>query len=78
MTANVCGARVRVARERKGMSQVELAAALTVQHNIELSQSDISEIERGVRGVRDYEFLALAQILGAPIIWLLTGEGQSQ
>lgn len=74
MVANVCGARVRLARERKGMSQVELAAALAVDHKIELSQSDVSEIERGVRGVRDYEFIALAAVLEAEIVWLLTGE----
>ena len=74
MVANVCGARVRLARERKGMSQVDLAAALAVDHKIDLSQSDVSEIERGVRGVRDYEFVALAAALEVNIVWLLTGE----
>lgn len=45
------------------MSQVELAAAMTVNHRIRLTQSDISEIERGVRGVRDYELRAFCQLL---------------
>lgn len=74
MVANLCGARVRVAREGKGMSQVELAAALSVDHRIELNQSDISEIERGVRGVRDYELDAIAVILEADVVWLLRGD----
>jgi len=74
MVANLCGARVRTAREGKGMSQVELAAALSVDHGIELDQSDISEIERGVRGVRDYELNAIATVLDASLVWLLRGE----
>lgn len=56
------------------MSQVELAAALSVDHGIELDQSDISEIERGVRGVRDYELNAIATVLDASLVWLLRGE----
>lgn len=45
------------------MDQVDLAAALEIEHDLKLSQSDISEIERGVRGVRDFELLALANVL---------------
>lgn len=71
---NVCGPRVRIARERAGMSQVELAAALSVDHNIELNQSDISEIERGIRGVRDYELNAIAVVLSVDVVWLLRGD----
>ena len=44
------------------MGQVELAAALLVDRGIKMDQSDISEIERGVRGVRDYELKAFALI----------------
>lgn len=71
---NVCGPRVRIARERAGMSQVELAAALSVDHNIELNQSDISEIERGIRGVRDYELNSIAVVLAVDVVWLLRGD----
>lgn len=71
---NVCGPRVRIARERAGMSQVELAAALSVDHKIELNQSDISEIERGIRGVRDYELNAIAVVLSVDVVWLLRGD----
>lgn len=45
------------------MGQVELAAALGVDHQIKMDQSDISEIERGERGVKDYELAAIAKIL---------------
>lgn len=47
------------------MGQVGLAAALLVDHGINMDQSDISEIERGVRGVRDYELRAFASIFNA-------------
>jgi transcriptional regulator with XRE-family HTH domain len=56
------------------MSQVELAAALSVDHKIELNQSDISEIERGIRGVRDYELNAIAVVLSVDVVWLLRGD----
>ena len=56
------------------MSQVELAAALSVDHNIELNQSDISEIERGIRGVRDYELNSIAVVLAVDVVWLLRGD----
>ena len=49
MKANICGRKVKHLREGAGMGQVELAAALMVDH--QMDQSDISEIERGVRCV---------------------------
>lgn len=72
MAANVCGLRVRVAREKLGISQVDLAAAMTIEHKIELDQSDISEIERGVRGVKDFELVAFSSVLGVGVGWLLS------
>ena len=62
MKANICGRKVKQLREDAGMGQVELAAALMVDHGIKMDQSDISEIERGVRGVRDHELKAFALI----------------
>ena len=62
MKANICGRKVKHLREDAGMGQVELAAALMVDHGIKMDQSDISEIERGVRGVRDHELKAFASI----------------
>lgn len=46
------------------MGQVDLSEALKEEHKIQLDQSDISEIERGVRGIKDVELAAIATILG--------------
>lgn len=73
-SANIIGSRVRAARERCGWDQVELAAALFVDFNIKLEQSDISEIERQVRGVKDYELNAIALALDVDPVWLLRGD----
>jgi len=68
---NICGKNVKRLRIEKGLDQVEVAAALSVEHHINLEQSDISEIERGVRGVRDYELKALAEVFGVSVKALL-------
>jgi transcriptional regulator with XRE-family HTH domain len=74
--ANICGKRIRQARERLGWQQVELAAALHVDFKIKLEQSDISEIERGVRLVKDFELDAIARALDVSPLWLLRGDGE--
>ena len=56
------------------MNQADLAAALSVDYDITLDRSDISEIETQVRGIKDYELDAIAQILDADVTWLLRGE----
>ena len=71
---NICGKRVRQKREEAGLFQVDLAAAIEVDYKIKLNQSDISEIELGTRGVRDYELNALAEILEVDPTWLLRGK----
>ncbi|NEQ95792.1 MAG: helix-turn-helix transcriptional regulator [Cyanothece sp. SIO2G6] len=72
---NICGARIRQVRRQHGLDQVELAAALNIDYGIKLEQSDISEIERQVRSLRDYELDAIAQVLDIDPIWLLRGDG---
>lgn len=68
---NISGTNIRRIREEKEMHQVDLAAALSVEHEIELVQSDISEIERGIRGVKDFELVAIAKVLGVKVSLLL-------
>lgn len=58
MDLQAVGARIRTAREAKGMTQEDLAAAL------ELSRNHISVIERGIKAPRLETFVALANILG--------------
>jgi transcriptional regulator with XRE-family HTH domain len=72
--ANITGPRIRQARERCGWDQNELAAALEVDFQIKLDQSDISEIERQKRGVKDFELDAIARVLQVTTEWLLRGD----
>ena len=74
---NISGSRIKQARERLGWDQSELAAALYVDFQIKLDQSDISEIERQKRGVKDFELDAIARVLGVTPQWLLRGEENS-
>lgn len=72
--ANISGPRIKQARERMGWDQIELAAALQVDFQIKLDQSDISEIERQKRGVKDFELDAVSRLLGVSPEWLLRGD----
>ena len=67
ITGNVIGAAVQKARMAKGMNQVDLAAELSVNYGIELSQNLISKIESGRRPVRDKEIAAIAEKLRAEL-----------
>lgn len=71
---NICGSRIKRRREELKMAQAELAAAINVDFEIKIDRSDISEIERGVRGLKDYELLSIAKILNISPVWLLCGE----
>lgn len=71
---NISGLRIRQARLQLGLDQVELAAALNVNYGVKLEQSDISEIERQVRCVKDYELDAISRVLDIDPIWLLRGD----
>jgi transcriptional regulator with XRE-family HTH domain len=75
--ANICGKRIKQIRESFGWQQVELAAAIYIDFKIKFEQSDISEIERGVRAVKDFEVEAFSRVLGVSPIWLLRGDGVS-
>ncbi|MEQ8957433.1 MAG: helix-turn-helix domain-containing protein [Coleofasciculus sp. C2-GNP5-27] len=71
---NISGLRIRQVRLQRGLDQVELAAALNVDYGVKLEQSDISEIERQVRCVKDYELHAIAEVLDIDPVWLLRGD----
>ncbi len=43
------------------------------QSGVKLEQSDISEIERQVRCVKDYELDAISKVLDIDPVWLLRG-----
>ena len=71
---NLCGPRIKVVRELKKITQAELSAAMKVDFDINIDRSDISEIERKVRGLKDYELDAIAKILEVSPLILLRGE----
>lgn len=67
---NICGDRVREARQKQRISQADLAARLQVAGVI-LERDCISRIEIGTRFVTDYEIVVLAKALRVSPLWLL-------
>ena len=67
---NICGERVRAAREKAGLSQEQLAAKVQLCGH-SLTQKAISRIESGLRVVPDFEIPLLAQALNVSPLWLL-------
>lgn len=67
---NACGDRVRLAREKTGLSQEALAAKVQLKGH-SLTQKAVSRIETGIRVVPDYEIPLLAEALGVDPLWLL-------
>ena len=71
---NISGDRIREARQKKRMSQTDLAARMQVE-GILIERDSISRIEIGTRFVPDYELPVLARILDVSVDWLLGLEG---
>jgi Zn-dependent peptidase ImmA (M78 family)/ribosome-binding protein aMBF1 (putative translation factor) len=68
LTQHQLGARIGRARERAGLSQVELGA------RVQLTQSAVSRIESGERGVDSLELAAIAEALDVSVLDLLESE----
>lgn len=67
---NICGERVRAAREKRNISQEALAAKIQLNGH-SLTQKAISRIEMGLRIVPDYEIPLLADALDVDPLWLI-------
>lgn len=67
---NICGDRVREARQKQRISQYDLAARMQIEGVI-LERDCISRIEIGTRFVTDYEIIVLAKCLRVSPLWLL-------
>ena len=67
---NICGDKIRQARQKLRLTQSDLAAKLQVE-GIIIERDSISRIESGTRFVADYELKALSEILKTDILWLL-------
>ena len=70
---NLCGDKVREARQKQRMSQSDLAAKLQI-NGIILERDSISRIESGTRFVADYELLILSKVLKVEMRWLLSAD----
>jgi len=79
-SANIVGNRVREARlkAKPPITQEELVARLQVRGLDYMDQAKISRIENGTRPVHDYEVIALADVLGVSVSWLLNKDGEEQ
>ena len=71
---NKCGKRVKLARVEKDMTQLDLATALNIDCDIEISYTGVSDLENGKRFVKDFEIIALAEVLDKHPMWLLFGD----
>ena len=69
---NICGAKLKGFRRKKGISQENLAAKVQLR-GLDLTQKTISRIETGKRLITDYELKYLADALGVPVRELLDG-----
>lgn len=67
---NLCGNRIREARQKRRLSQSDLAAKVQTE-GITLERDSISRIEIGTRFVTDYELKIFSRVLKVNIEWLL-------
>ena len=64
---NIAGKEIKLLRINAGLSQGELARALTTATGCVMSRDTISRIENGTRFVFDYELLSFAQYFNASL-----------
>jgi len=71
---NISGRRIAAARKQKSprLTQHDLSAFL-LQNRTNMNRATIAKIEIGLRGVLDYELLAISKILDVSLDWLLSG-----
>ena len=70
---NISGSRVEQRRKEIGMKQKDLLTQLQVR-GIDLNASGLSKLEGQLRSINDYELVALADVLGVTIDWLVGKE----
>lgn len=68
--SNLCGDKIRSLREKKRLSQEQLAAKMQVE-GVQINQKAVSRIETGDRVVTDYEVMVFARVLGVEAEQLL-------
>ena len=71
-TQNLVGERVKEARAATNppLTQEALSKKLS-KLGVSIDRAGIAKIETGIRGVLDFELVALAEALGVTVTWLL-------
>ena len=67
---NIIGARVEQQRKAIGLKQKDLLTQLQIK-GVELTASGLSKLEGQIRSVNDYELVAIADVLGVSLNWLV-------
>lgn len=72
VSQNLVGKRVKEARTQAqpSLTQEELSKKLS-KLGVSIDRAGVAKIETGVRGVLDFELVALAKALGVKVTWLL-------
>lgn len=70
---NICGDRIREARQKQRLSQTDLCRKLQLA-GVTLERDTISRMENGDRFVADFEAVTIADVLEVPVEWLLGRE----
>lgn len=70
---NICGDRIREARQKRRLSQSDLCKLLQPR-GVMVERDTISRMESGSRFVADFEAVVIAEVLEVPVLWLLGRE----
>jgi transcriptional regulator with XRE-family HTH domain len=72
VSQNLVGERVKEARAnaQPAVTQEELSKRLS-KLGVSIDRAGVAKIETGIRGVLDYELVALAKVLDVEVSWLL-------
>jgi len=67
---NLISERLKEARTKAQLTQEELSKKLA-KLGVPIDRAGVAKIETGIRGVLDFELVALAKVLGVKAAWLL-------
>ncbi len=73
---NICGKLVEERRKQLGMKQKDLLTQLQIR-GVDINSSSLSKLEGQVRSVYDTELVALSEVLGVSVDYLLGIEKKS-
>ena len=72
---NICGDRVREARQKNRFTQEALAAKLQIE-GVTMERDSFSRMEIGTGFFPDYKLKVLAKVLGVSLFWLLDDKNE--